>query len=104
MRRSILLIAFCACFLGGSIERDEFLCEEAHARLLECCPGFTRKESTWCKHEYGCDSASDPALSESESTCIRESSCNALVANHVCERANVRTEREGDAAPQAVCP
>lgn len=33
------VVALATC--GAGLRKDEFLCEEAHAKLKECCPGFT---------------------------------------------------------------
>ena len=61
----------------GAIRKDEFLCEEAHARLTECCPNFPAGEG-YCSFSEGCGNTSYPALSPEESNCIRTASCEKL--------------------------
>ena len=76
-------------FRGDVIE-----CEDALSRLETCCPGFDATPVLcnfyWDK-STGCGSTTtssvEPALSEGESSCIRETSCDALVKDKVCERA-----------------
>jgi len=70
----------------GAIRKDEFLCEEAHARLSECCPNFPKGES-YCSFSEGCGNTSYPALSPEESNCIRTASCEKIRSNGICEKA-----------------
>jgi len=108
-----LAIGACAmatCGAETKIRSDEFLCEEAHARLVECCPGF-RTESSWCSYETGCGATQYTALDEAESNCIRKSSCTDLNAHDVCRRAALltapRIDDDAGTAPYArakVCP
>jgi hypothetical protein len=115
-------------------EREDFTseameCEEAYARLVDCCPGFglSKKDSddefsALCidfeyesQHTYGCDGDTDhiqghlrPSLSRDESNCIRSASCDDLRARRVCDRARglmPRGESSGKTLPHAlVCP
>jgi len=70
----------------GGIRRDEFVCEEAYARLTECCPGFT-VEADYCNFDSGCGATRHPALSPEESDCIRGKTCSELRDQKICERA-----------------
>jgi hypothetical protein len=73
---------------------DVIQCEEAIARLEDCCPDFDSSK-VLCDYYYdydgGCGSSREeriePALSKSESQCIRRTSCGDLVAQGVCKRA-----------------
>jgi hypothetical protein len=76
-------------FRGDVIE-----CEDALSRLEQCCPGFDATP-VLCNYFHskssGCGTTSTsnvrPALERWESACIRDESCDELVANKVCERA-----------------
>jgi hypothetical protein len=70
--------------------REESECEEAVARLKECCPALAAHSIT-CKHTKptsGCGSscASFPDINRDESRCIRSRSCSEIVAQDVCGR------------------
>ena len=73
---------------------DVLWCEEALARLTDCCPGFDARVVE-CNYYYsfdkGCGSPTtkhvQPALTASESECIRDLSCDQLIATNVCARA-----------------
>lgn len=77
----------------NNFREDVIECEDALARLQRCCPDFDAKP-VLCKFFYskssGCGSTTtnnvEPAFSTSESACIREMSCDELVAKKVCER------------------
>ncbi len=80
---------------------DVFACEEAVSQLASCCPGFNPK-AIRCVHldyeDTGCDTATSyyetPAIDQIESACILHMSCDQLVANGVCTRAQaVKPER-----------
>ena len=75
--------------------RDDVLwCEEAVARLQRCCPNFDVRRIA-CQYYYsfdeGCGTSStrkiEPAYTKSESACVRERSCDALVNEGICTRA-----------------
>ncbi len=89
-------------------------CEEAYARLVECCPGFRNdklgENEGWgalChdfsyekSNSYGCDGNTSswdghikPALDAHESACIRETSCDELQTRRVCVRARAAKAR-----------
>jgi hypothetical protein len=69
----------------GVIER-EFRCEEAATHLADCCEGFDPHDMN-CAFVSSCGEAEpDPVLRTEEAVCIRELSCDELVAARVCER------------------
>jgi hypothetical protein len=78
-------------FRGDVIE-----CEDALERLERCCPDFDAKP-VLCNYfhskDSGCGAVStsdvQPAFDREESACIRETSCDSLVATKVCERAQL---------------
>jgi hypothetical protein len=100
---TLLVCALFACGTGdgsgdehddNNFRGDVIECEDALDRLERCCPGFDatpvlcnyfHQKSTGC----GTTSQDDvrPALSRDESACIRDTSCDALVATKVCARA-----------------
>lgn len=68
------------------LREDEFECEQAAAKLQECCSGFV-VTALECTYSTGCGTTSYPALSLDEARCITESTCAELVSRKVCERA-----------------
>jgi hypothetical protein len=79
----------------NQFREDVIQCEEAIARLSNCCPGFDGSR-VLCNYYYsfdnsGCGPAQtehvNPALNLSESQCVRDTSCEDLVGNDVCKRA-----------------
>lgn len=96
-------VALATC--GASLRRDEFLCEEAHAKLKECCPSFTTHDLDYCIYEVGCGTPGKlPALTDEESNCVRRSTCDRLKLDGVCARAEAIAHRTNDSvAREAVC-
>ena len=114
----------------GDYERRDDLteavvsCEEAYARLQKCCPGYSawvgydKKRSPcldleWQETSSGCfspstvDRGDTEPLALRESECIREMSCEDLVAKGVCARAKSdRTivNESGRSATRRICP
>jgi hypothetical protein len=106
---------------------DVIACEDALARLKECCPAFDTTRVT-CHHHYelyvgdcsGSDGTSggcgdcypftdkqeqEPAIDFTEALCIQNESCDALVAGGVCARAQSATAYVyGTQAHAPVCP
>ncbi len=88
-----------------NLRADVIDCEEALARLTNCCPGFDPKrvQCTYYydhSHDEGCTgSVSDsttretPALDIEESKCVLSRSCDELVEGGVCTRAQEAVER-----------
>jgi hypothetical protein len=76
-------------------------CEEAYARLEDCCPGFDAELTGGCvDHDVKkttqryCSSTTSweefrekPSMSKAESQCVRDRSCAELVHGGVCDRA-----------------
>jgi hypothetical protein len=91
--------------LMGDMREDEFLCEEAHAHLTDCCPGFKTAPGV-CEYVDGCDESTYPALPPAESNCIRAKSCQELVDQGICERAaNMHVSWSTSGSTDAgVCP
>lgn len=94
------LTAVMACYDDrgeGEVDDDQFRedvlrCEDALARLQSCCPGFDPipVDCNFYHSSGGCGGGTTdvrPAFSVDESKCIAVTSCEALVANGVCERA-----------------
>lgn len=94
-------------------------CEEAVARLIDCCPGFdgARVDCLYFHGKYsGCTTTNEktinPALSTAESQCIRDTACDSLVSSGVCARAqdarppssDVTTHTTGDLPPPSIVP
>lgn len=96
------ITAMMACYDGEDDREDTYQfrtsvvwCEEALARLVDCCPGFDGSRLE-CQYFYafddkGCGSSTErkilPVFSTAESRCVRDTSCDALVENGVCARA-----------------
>jgi len=80
----LLLIGLATC---RQISRHELACEEAKARLVRCCPGFTG-EALGCEDTtgeiWGCDQVE---LDLADAHCVTDRSCDALAAQGVCTRA-----------------
>ncbi len=78
----------------NNFQQDVIECEEALAKLDQCCPDFDSSR-VLCNYYYaysgGCGSSTEekvsPAFSKEESTCIRNTDCNTLQTKNVCKRA-----------------
>lgn len=107
------LLAGCAILVAGGwaggMREDELLCEEAAARLVDCCPDFD-PSALECVYSSGCGSTQYPAIPVAESECILERSCSELAARGICARAQnakpeVQDEDGGVTEPhEEVCP
>jgi hypothetical protein len=103
---TLLVCALFACAPSSTSDGDEhddnnfradvIECEDALERLERCCPGFDAAPvlcNFYHSKTSGCGSvATDnttPAFSRDESKCIRDTSCDSLVATKVCERAQL---------------
>lgn len=95
------VVALLACTHGHDKEDDNqfredvIQCEEAVARLDRCCPSFDASR-VLCNYYFSYDEAAcsppttrrvSPALDLEESRCVIDTSCEDLVANGVCQRA-----------------
>ena len=102
---TVVVCSLFACTYGGSgddqhdgnnFREDVIECEDALARLERCCPDFDAKP-VLCNFSFdkstGCGStvasSVQPAFNTSESSCIRDTSCDDLVTKKVCERAQL---------------
>lgn len=103
---TLLVCALFACSPRSTSDGDEhddnnfradvIECEDALERLERCCPGFDSAPvlcNFFHSKSTGCGSVNTdnvkPALSQDESQCIRDTSCDSLVATKVCERAQL---------------
>lgn len=86
---------------GGCIERDELQCEEAVARIQECCPGAVRRIN--CESfETSCGPV-NADIDVGAARCIRKASCDELVARGVCAWA-ASTASPASPPPASTCP
>jgi hypothetical protein len=88
----------------GGISEQTYDCEEAHAHLKSCCPGF-HTDVDYC--DSGCGSS--PQLAVDQAKCILATSCADLQSKGICTRAaalhQTDPSADEDAAPKpAVCP
>jgi hypothetical protein len=81
---AIVTAIVCILFACGHINDDELLCEEAVARLEDCCPRFDVRVFN-CREYQGCYDSVSPDLTTKASNCVREKSCEELVAQGLCE-------------------
>lgn len=98
------VVAFLAC-KGSETKNDEeddnqfredvIQCEEAIARLQQCCPDFDGAR-VLCNYYFSLDRSScgptttdsvNPALNLSESRCVLDTTCEDLIGKDVCARA-----------------
>lgn len=81
------VLALCALgTLQGAhvaFREDELLCEEAVARLRDCCSEADLRYVS-CTYSAGCETSS-PNISPSDSRCIRSRSCVELQQQGTCE-------------------
>jgi hypothetical protein len=71
---------------GGPLLQVELDCEEAVSVLDGCCPGFAGSQLQ-CNYKSDCSGTTYPAISQSDSACIRSESCSELKSTGVCDRA-----------------
>jgi hypothetical protein len=97
-----LLTAAVLLFLAARCLRpDEMHCENAVARLADCCPRFQASRVS-CQYVEGCG-VSYPAISEDDSRCIVGKSCSALVSDGICAAAQTATPRSTSGG-SSLCP
>lgn len=81
--RGLLATVALVTLTGGfGIERDEFQCEQAVARLVDCCPGFDAG-SIVCS-AGGCGQQRYPDLTVHGAECIIGASCADLQSSGAC--------------------
>jgi hypothetical protein len=103
---------FAAAFaLFATCSTDEqFLCEEAAARLANCCPGFDPKAlrcSDAAVTGGGCQPLDSHAVRQAEARCILGLECDGLAT--VCQRVTERAACDGPICTEAadcssMCP
>jgi hypothetical protein len=82
---SLLILIFLGC---GENQPSELVCEDAVVHLLDCCPGFDAHNVDCTYDPGGCGAGPTyPEISESQSACIRDESCERLRTSGVCARA-----------------
>ncbi len=70
-----------------TFQEDEFLCEDAGARIKECCGSLAGLSCTFQSGGDGC-SSTEVDIRGPDADCIRSSSCEALIAAGACEITN----------------
>jgi len=84
MRRLPGALALCVVTMivvppaGCTVRSDEFLCEDAVAKLLSCC-GSSAPAQIDCNYVEGCGYTSYPRISEASARCIIGASCTDVV-------------------------
>lgn len=91
-----------AAFAVRCMRPDEFKCENAVARLDQCCSGF-RVERSYCTYYSDCGIVY-PTISEKDATCIVDAPCATIVANGICERAMNAPRPTESSPPAELCP
>ena len=114
---ALFAFSFRSSAASGDYDRDEDLtmevvsCEEAYARLEECCPDFDTPINA-CRHNRyrrtSCDGqvgygGTDPIFVIGESECIRDKSCDALMTEGICEAYDGVRPPTVDGGRQRVC-
>ncbi|MBS2012027.1 MAG: hypothetical protein JST00_04020 [Deltaproteobacteria bacterium] len=100
---AVLLVSLSASYRARADTDDDaqlrdpvIECEDAYARLVACCPGFSNPK-VQCRYEYssgcGVTSTTSPGLSQRDAACIRDLTCSELVRTKVCERAASAADR-----------
>ena len=90
------VLALCVWITCAPIKEDELRCEEAIARLSDCCPGLqVRGLACVTEDADGCNNepAIKPAIPERAAVCILAKSCPDLQAAKTCEAAQAYAER-----------
>lgn len=88
--RTALLLSIVS-LVGGAIDRTEYLCEEADAKLKKCCGESFKSLS--------CTSGTcvTPDLDAPTSECILDLSCEKIVRADICRRVHDEPETGGPA-------
>ncbi|MBI2391010.1 MAG: hypothetical protein HYV09_15570 [Deltaproteobacteria bacterium] len=80
LRRALVI---CVVMLtSGEIDRGEYLCEEAHAKLKKCCGEKFQTETSFCTQS----SCGSPQLGMGSSECILDLSCEKIRDADICTR------------------
>lgn len=67
------------------VREDELRCEEAVARLADCCPGFDTSRID-CAYYATCNGTHRPDIPITEARCIAAASCATVDQSAICER------------------
>jgi hypothetical protein len=113
-RSALIAAAVFIALACGNIREDELECEEAVSKLDSCCPSFD-SSPIQCNYQSDCGSTTYPDLDETTSRCIRDESCDVIVASGVCGRAlkahptnssstDDGADAAGNPATPGVCP
>ena len=70
-------------FSCGSVRKDELVCEEAVARLSDCCPSFDPRRFD-CEYIQSCAGSNVPVVDEHAAECIRARACDDLASTGIC--------------------
>jgi hypothetical protein len=74
-----------ACVGSDSgVREDELICEEAVARLTQCCGTLTYPYDCTYVPPEACSSAVYPDIPTLQGQCIRKATCESLVASGAC--------------------
>jgi len=86
MRRVLVIGGVVALVLAcGEIRDDEMQCEEAIARLDDCCPDIDTHRFV-CIYSQGCGGSQlTPDFSTNGSKCIHDKSCEELQSSGSCD-------------------
>ena len=65
---------------GDELREDVFLCEDAVARAMSCCPAsFQMPTATYCDFRDGCSgSPHDPEITMAQARCVIGATCDDL--------------------------
>lgn len=93
----IALAGLSLVLLGFGLDKGELACEQAAIALQVCCPDLDVGRLD-CTQVGGCSRRREStAVTEEESTCIREASCEDILERRVCERLVSRVVEAGEA-------
>ena len=79
----LLLLPFIFPPTACAVRSDEFLCEDAVAKLQGCCANGTA-ETYQCNFVQGCTTTTYPDFDEPTVRCIISASCSQLQSGTVC--------------------
>ena len=87
-RYVVVLIALSFAFppTACTIRSDEFLCEDAVAKLQGCCAGGTARTYA-CTYDESCGTTIVPDIDQANARCIIAASCGELQRGDLCGHA-----------------
>lgn len=88
-RAALACVVWCGLSVRcGTLRQEELECEEAVARLYECCPSAPLSEVNCTYEEGGCEGEPRvPDIPVRQSRCVRTLSCLELTTQGVCDHA-----------------